>query len=550
MSNWSFSCVKSCFLKPVILGVFFLSVFTPCLLAQKGPELQLKKEKFARISLQLNPPNFSLNNYLDSLENASGLSLLGLSADTVLSLETISPDQNLAKIQQIQFSDFQHTLSFNLNFNDISERDSILISDEGSSRIYQGNMTAKNIFSTDLSGEVLVKIIDHYPFFTSPATVNNIAIGRKGQATPANFGASGGCQVNARCEPEDEFPDLRRSALRIIWRSRNLLGFCSGHLINNSSYDLKPYVITAEHCALASGSLRPSDLDFWMFYFNYESPRCENPEEEGNLAADLMQGSRLVARSDDEGGEFGSDFLLLELTDSIPAAFDPYWAGWSRSNLAPERGLCYHHPSGDIKKVSTYEFSPTLGTFSGQSVNTHWILNWTATSNGHGTTEGGSSGSGLADQNGLLRGVLTGGSSSCQNLGLFDFYGTISYGWQQNGNSPENQLAPWLDPAGLGFLSLGGFEYGEEKPDFSLSSLQVIPNPVTDNQFELFGYQDFTSQSDFVIYDLMGQIIYQQEFTAIPGETLNFRLPDFRSGVYLLSIEENNRRSLFKIWIL
>ena len=45
-----------------------------------------------------------------------------------------------------------------------------------------------------------------------------------------------------------------------------------------------------------------------------------------------------------------------------------------------------------------------------------------------GTTEGGSSGSGLIRSNGYLIGVLTGGSASCSNQTGSDYFGRLDVG--------------------------------------------------------------------------------------------------------------------------
>ncbi|MDZ7845751.1 MAG: hypothetical protein U5L96_02660 [Owenweeksia sp.] len=52
---------------------------------------------------------------------------------------------------------------------------------------------------------------------------------------------------------------------------------------------------------------------------------------------------------------------------------------------------------------------------------------WAATANGHGVTEGGSSGCPLLDADGLIRGVLTGGLATCVANTDPDYYGKFSY---------------------------------------------------------------------------------------------------------------------------
>ena len=137
--------------------------------------------------------------------------------------------------------------------------------------------------------------------------------------------------------------------------------------------------------------------------------------------------------------------------------FNPYFAGWDRNNTGAT-SCEFSPPSGDIKKVSTYTSSLTsdggLNWFNNN--NTHWSVTWANTSNGHGVTEGGSSGSPIFNQNGLIVGKLTGGSSYCDATSSPDIYGKIWYSWDQMGNSSGQQLKPWLDPNSTNVTSLQG----------------------------------------------------------------------------------------------
>ena len=74
-----------------------------------------------------------------------------------------------------------------------------------------------------------------------------------------------------------------------------------------------------------------------------------------------------------------------------------------------------HHPSGDIKKISTYSSNLNTSGWNGNGVQSHWRVYWTSNSNGHGVTEGGSSGSPIFRANGRIMGTLTGGGSYCNS---------------------------------------------------------------------------------------------------------------------------------------
>ncbi|MBE5316080.1 MAG: proprotein convertase P-domain-containing protein [Xanthomonadales bacterium] len=79
-----------------------------------------------------------------------------------------------------------------------------------------------------------------------------------------------------------------------------------------------------------------------------------------------------------------------------------------------------------------------------------------------GTTEGGSSGSGLWDQNKRLVGQLHGGSAACGN-DLSDYYGRLSVSWN-GGGSAATRLRDWLDPSGSGQTAIGGYRSGSTPP--------------------------------------------------------------------------------------
>ena len=57
--------------------------------------------------------------------------------------------------------------------------------------------------------------------------------------------------------------------------------------------------------------------------------------------------------------------------------------------------------------------------------NAHWNATFDATLNGHGVTEGGSSGSPLFNSKGLIIGTLSGGSSSCELPEGLNLYGKL-----------------------------------------------------------------------------------------------------------------------------
>jgi len=224
--------------------------------------------------------------------------------------------------------------------------------------------------------------------------------------------------------------------------------WCSGSLINNTNNDGTPYFLSAAHCGEGAST---SDMNQWVFYFNYEASGCSNPPSSPSY--NTIVGATFRA-NDPTSGNSGSDFLLVELNNNVPLYYNPVYNGWNRSNSSSPSGVSIHHPAGDIKKISTYS-SPTQSSTAWNGLPSHWRLTWAYTTNGRSIMEGGSSGSPLFDNNGRIIGDLTGGYTynSC-NTPSPAFYGKVYYSWDQNGTASNRRLKPWLDPGSTGVICI------------------------------------------------------------------------------------------------
>jgi PKD repeat protein len=266
--------------------------------------------------------------------------------------------------------------------------------------------------------------------------------------TQREFGDSESCQINVNCSPVgDNWQDEKKGVARISIKIGGGYYWCSGSLINNTSENCFPYFLTADHC---TDNFTATDMESWIFYFHYEAPTCENPTSISSTAYKTFTGAKHVSNAS------GSDFFLLYLETYVPSGWDVYYNGWNRSTTATASGVGIHHPSGDIKKISTFSGTPISSTWSGASTGAHWRISWSSNANGTGVTEGGSSGSPLFDINGRIIGDLTGGSSQCTSTSFPDYYGKISYSWISNGSTTNKQLKPWLDPLNNGVTVLNG----------------------------------------------------------------------------------------------
>jgi len=243
---------------------------------------------------------------------------------------------------------------------------------------------------------------------------------------------SGSCNIDVVC-PQGAPWVAEIPAIAAISTGGSL--FCSGSMINNTAQDGRNFFLTAYHCGITSGNAASL-----VCYWNYRETTC------GGGGANLSQ---FTTGSTWRAGWSTSDFTLVELNSAPNAAWGITHAGWNRgtSNAPSTAATAIHHPSGDAKKIS-FEYQATAVTsYGGTSVpgnGSHVrVIDWD-----DGTTEGGSSGSPLFDQNRRIIGQLHGGSAACGNNSS-DWYGRFASSWT-GGGANTSRLSNWLDPLATG----------------------------------------------------------------------------------------------------
>ena len=266
------------------------------------------------------------------------------------------------------------------------------------------------------------------------------------------------CFINITCEEGD---DWRQQAKGVVSLDIQF-GFgewyiCSGSLINNVRQDGTPYLLTAHHCIDGYTSLTFRTLRTYFFLDPLPDGTDCTEELYTNNFYQTLSGAELVADVPMYGG---SDGTLLRLTDDIPADWDVYYNGWDARGEAATSGVCIHHPDGMVKKISTYRSRLASARWSDEggsgAVNASWGLTWSPTRNGYSVTAGGSSGSPLFSQDGLIVGTLSGGESYCDYPYYPDIFGKFSYHWDQYLDSLQH-FSRYLDPDGTGTLVLEGY---------------------------------------------------------------------------------------------
>ena len=317
-----------------------------------------------------------------------------------------------------------------------------------------GGFTYKNNQDDEVFAATLVKgdamIIEYYEpknaEFNGKLHLFRVTHGYRGAddyTSTKSFGQSGSCNNNVACPESAGWENEINSVCMLVSGSN---GFCTGTLINNTNQDGTPYILTANHCY--------SNPSVWIFWFNWQSSTCANPST--SPSHNDISGAVLKARNS------ASDFCLVQMNQIPPQPYGVYYAGWDNRDIPDTASVCIHHPNGDIKKISfdndscvssDYDPSPYLA-------DSHWrIVAWD-----DGTTEPGSSGSPLFNQEHHIIGQLHGGYASCSS-NTSDYYGKFSLSWDYSTDSTA-QLAYWLDPANTGDSILNGLDLNTLLPPY------------------------------------------------------------------------------------
>ncbi len=260
----------------------------------------------------------------------------------------------------------------------------------------------------------------------------------EGSVVAKDIGDSAFCQRDATCDAN--FHGTGNAVARMLFVSGGSAYVCTGTLLNDAEGSGAPYFLSAAHC-ISSQTVASSLQTDWFF----RSPSC-NARVLSNERVRRLRGAQLLYASTTNDASF------MLLNDAPPA--NALYAGW---DMNPQRvgqqlvGL--HHPSGDLLAIS-------YGTIDGYSVCTGFSSNGNFNCNSSdvasgtnlrvtwaaGSTEGGSSGSGLFYREGnssYLVGTLSGGSASCSSPSAADYYSRFDRQFR-------DALRFWLQPASTG----------------------------------------------------------------------------------------------------
>ncbi|GKT25731.1 trypsin-like peptidase domain-containing protein [Acidovorax sp. SUPP3334] len=256
----------------------------------------------------------------------------------------------------------------------------------------------------------------------------NLSLPTADEFEQAKINESDTCNLDSTCY--DEYASQRNAVARMIFvRDDGKAYLCTGTLLNDRDGTGTPYFISANHC-ISTQTVASTLRTDWF----YRSPSCNSRTLSSSTTARTGGATLLYATA-------SSDTSFLRLNEAPPAG--AVFAAWNANPQALGGALVgIHHPAGDLQKISfgnlaslsnCTSLSGTNFTCSGTSGNFYRVT-WS-----QGTTEGGSSGSGIFS-GGALVGTLYGGSAVCTNKASSDFYGRFDVAYNA-------AIKDWLSPA-------------------------------------------------------------------------------------------------------
>lgn len=199
------------------------------------------------------------------------------------------------------------------------------------------------------------------------------------------------CIENAEAQSGQPASDLKAATAYIEWTQGPWIYSCSGGLLADSDPGSQiPYFLTANHCLKSNMTAASLEL-FWNYTTSNGS--CAGP------GTPMTMGGTVKATS------VKGDFTLLELNQAPPAG--SVFMGWNSAEIASTSGTTLHrvhHPSGAPQSYTTHVTDPSFGTCGGLP-----IPQFIYSLDTFGSTEGGSSGSLVANDAGEVVGQLYGG---------------------------------------------------------------------------------------------------------------------------------------------
>lgn len=287
--------------------------------------------------------------------------------------------------------------------------------------------TATKVFATDLlQGEAVTFELFEPVAFQGQSVLHADQVVHGYQDLPgqpyAGYGQSAPCNVDINCAAGNDWQTESNAVALLLLPNGQ---YSTGTLLNDNCQSLTPNFLTAYH------SVNGLDASRMVFRFQYKSPTCAGPEGVNYLS---FSGAQVVAAYEP------TDFALLRLNQRPLPSSPIAYAGWSRIATPATSAATLHHAAGDVMKISLAPsgVQPFLSTY--------WHADFAV-----GTTQPGSSGAALFDQNHRVIGQLYGDATPDRRDYCVKHngdYGRFDLSWT-GGGTPQTRLSDWLttDPS-------------------------------------------------------------------------------------------------------
>jgi lysyl endopeptidase len=204
------------------------------------------------------------------------------------------------------------------------------------------------------------------------------------------------CTVNYACEANSANQGPGGATVAIVVSG---VVQCTGTLLNDTSNDGTPYVLTARHCengVLGGGD--PGAAANVTVYWDAVTP-C------GSALGSIYDGNATTQTGATTVVE-QQDAWLIRL-DAPPAANDAYYAGWDATGGVFSGGYSIHHALGNDKQYVAWYGQPILQTISGATLQLDYASTFWGVVNSVGSVGAGASGGALFDPNNHAVGSAT-----------------------------------------------------------------------------------------------------------------------------------------------
>lgn len=270
------------------------------------------------------------------------------------------------------------------------------------------------------------------------------------------------CTQNYSCNATDANQGPARATVAVVVGNQYT---CTGTLMNNTSNDATPYVLTARHCQNGTmGGGAPDAASAVTIYWDAVTA-C------GSTLGSIYAGSAITQSGATTVVE-QQDAWLIRL-NSAPAAADAYFAGWDATGSVFTGGYSIHHALGNNKQYVGWSGQAVWQSMPRAAVRVNYESTFWGLVNGTGNTGAGASGGALFDPSNRVVGsaslaALAGGENTAGSCPVNPApsaptaqYTALSGVWTSTADATSSTgnvtLQSVLDPTNTGKMVMDGF---------------------------------------------------------------------------------------------